>query len=153
MRFVEAYSLHHGDVEWQRRELDEWLTDLFEAPSITIGPGCTGSIRTHLRDELTNAGWSYDVRIHPDFDLTVTGMYRDMAFQIQTGNISRAMYDLWKLQYLYSEKKIAVAALAVPTKIAASLIASNVAQADRVWRETQLFDRIISVPLLIVSFE
>jgi hypothetical protein len=153
MRFVEAFSLHNGDVEWKRRELDEWLTDIFEAPSIIIEAGSTGRIRTHIREELTNAGWSYDVRIDPSFDLTVTGMYRDMAFQIQTGNISRAMYDLWKLQYLYSQTKIAVAALAVPTRNAAGLIGSNIAQVDRIWREVQLFDRIITLPLLLVSFE
>lgn len=153
MNFVEAFSLHNGDVEWKRRELDEWLTDLFEAPSITIEQGCTGRIRAHLSDELTTAGWAHDVRIDPGFDLTVTGTYRDMAFQIQTGNISRAMYDLWKLQYLYSQKKIAVAALAVPTRDAAAIIGSNIAQVDRIWRELQLFDRIITLPLLLVSFE
>ena len=153
MKFVGAFSLHNADVEWKRRELEEWLTDLFEVPSIAIAPGCTGLIRTHLRDELTNAGWSYDVRIDPEFDLTVTGMFRDMAFQIQTGNISRAMYDLWKLQFLYSQRKIAVAALAVPTREAAATIGSNIAQVDRVWRELQLFDRILTVPLLLVSFE
>jgi hypothetical protein len=153
MRFAGAYSLHSGDAEWQRRELYEWLTDLFEAPAIEIEAGCTGRIRGHLRDELTNAGWSYSVRVDPDFDLTVTGRYRDLAFQVQTGNISRAMYDLLKMEYLYKQKKIECAALALPTKAAAGLIASNVAHADRVWGELVLFDRIITVPLLLVSFE
>lgn len=106
-----------------------------------------------MRDELTNAGWSYGVRIDPNFDLTVTGIYRDLAFQVQTGDISRAMYDLLKLQYLYLQGKIEAAALAVPTKSAASAIASNVSNADRVWGEVQMFDRIITFPLLIVAFE
>lgn len=153
MKFVEAFSLHNGNVEWQRRELDEWLTDLFEAPAIPIVAGCTNRIRSHLRDELTDAGWSCNVRIDPNFDLTVTGRFRDLAFQIQTGNISRAMYDLLKLEYLYKEKKIEAAALAVPTKAAAGLIGSNVANVERVWGEMQLFDRIITLPLLLVSFE
>lgn len=153
MKFVGAYSLHSGDAEWQRRELYEWLTDLFEAPSIEIEPGCTGRIRGHLRDELTNAGWSYSVRVDPNFDLTVTGRFRNLAFQVQTGNISRAMYDLLKMEYLYKQKKIEAAALALPTKSAAGIIASNVAHADRVWGELQLFDRVITVPLLLVSFE
>lgn len=153
MKFVEAFSLHSGDAEWQRRELDEWLTDLFEAPTIAIEPGCTGRIRTHLRDELTKAGWSCNVRVDPRFDLTVTGRFRDLAFQIQTGNVSRAMYDLLKLEYLYAEKKIEAAALAVPTKAAAEIIGSNVANVERIWGEVQLFDRIITLPLLLVSFE
>jgi hypothetical protein len=153
MRFVEAFSLHNGDTEWQRRELDEWLTDLFEAPAITIEPGCTGRIRTHLQTELSNGGWSYNVRIDPKFDLTVTGMYRDLVFQIQTGNISRAMYDLLKFQYLWTQKKIEAAALAVPTKSAADIIGSNIANVERLWGEVRLFDRILTLPLLLVSFE
>jgi hypothetical protein len=153
MNFAEAFSLHSGDVEWRRRELDEWLTDLFEAPGIAIEPGCTGRIRAHLRDELTNAGWSYNVRVDPNSDLTVTGRFRDLAFQIQTGNVSRAMYDLLKLEYLYTQKKIEAAALAVPTKSAASIIGSNVANVERVWGELQLFDRIVTLPLLLISFE
>jgi hypothetical protein len=153
MKFIEAFSLHSGDTEWERRELEEWLTDLFEAPDILIEPGCTGRIRAHLRDELTNAGWSYNVRIDPAFDLTVTGMYRDLAFQIQTGNISRAMYDLLKLQYLFAQKKIEAAALAVPTKAAAEIIGSNIANVDRLWGEVRLFDRVITIPLLLLSFE
>lgn len=153
MNFAASYSLHNGAAEWQRRDLYEWLTDLFEAPDIKIGPGCTGSIRERLRDGLTNAGWSYSVRVDPQFDLTVTGRFRDLAFQVQTGNVSRAMYDLLKFQHLYMEGKIEAAALAVPTKAAAALITSNVASAERVWGEVQLFDRIITYPLLIVSFE
>lgn len=153
MRFAGAHSLHHGDAEWERRELSDWLKDLFQAPNIAIEPGCTGQIRRHLRDELTNAGWSYNVRIDPRFDLTVTGMGQNLAFQVQTGNISRAMYDLIKLQYLWSQMKIAAAALAVPTKEAAAIINSNVSQVDRVWGELQMFDRIITMPLLVVAFE
>jgi hypothetical protein len=80
-------------------------------------------------------------------------MFRDLAFQIQTGNVSRAFYDLLKMQYLYMQKKIEAAALAVPTKDAANLIASNVAHSERVWGELQLFDRIITVPTLIIAFE
>lgn len=153
MKFDATYSLHNGDAEWGRRELFEWLTDLFEAPDIEIAVGCTGRIRSHLKAELLEAGWSYDVRISQSHDLTVTGMFRDLAFQVQTGNISRAMYDLLKLEYLYKEKKIQAAALAVPTKSAAEIIGSNIANVERVWNEVQLFDRVLSVPLLLVSFK
>lgn len=153
MKFAGAYSLHHGDAEWERRELTEWLTDLFEAPNIPMGAGCTGKVREHLEHELTRAGWAHSVRIDPNYDLTVTGRYRDLAFQVQTGNISRAMYDLLKFQYLYEQGKIEAAALAVPTKSASTRIASNVANVERVWNEVQLFDRIITFPLLIVGFE
>src|SRR5437868_6630533 len=140
MRFVSSFSSHNGVAEWQRREQYDWATDLFMVPAIEVKYGCTSAIRTHLRDELTKAGWSYNVRIDPSFDLTVTGIFRDVAFQIQTGNIARAIYDLLKLQHLYSKEKIQAAAIAVPTKGAASLIASNVAHDERLWSELKLFD-------------
>jgi hypothetical protein len=153
MNFAGAYSHHNGEAEWERRDLFEWITDVFSQPSITIEAGCTPRIRSHLRDELTNAGWSHAVRIDPDFDITVTGIKGDLAFQIQTGNISRAMYDLLKLQHLWSQRKIEAAALAVPTKAAADILNSNVAHVDRVWGELQLFDRVITMPVLVVAFD
>lgn len=153
MKFDKSYSSHNGVGEWKRRDLFDWATDLFVAPSIDVNYGCTSAIRTHLKNELTTAGWSYSVRIDPKYDLTVTGIYRDAAFQIQTGNIARAIYDLMKLQYLYERKKIQTAAIAVPTKAAAALIGSNVAHDERLWGEVQLFDRIVTVPLMLISFE
>lgn len=153
MEFVRCHSNHHGVDEWKRRGLFDWATDLFAVPNIAVNPGCTSTIRSHLKDELTKAGWAYNVRIDSNYDLTVTGMYRDLAFQIQTGNIARAIYDLMKLQYLYHEKKIQTAAIAVPTKEAAALIGSNVAHDERLSGEMVLFDRIITVPLMLIAFE
>jgi len=153
MKFDAAYSLHNGDAEWRKRELFEWLSDLFNVPGLLVEPGSTGKIRDHIRSELQQAGWAHSVRIEPTFDLTVTGTYRDLGFQIQTGNVSRAIYDLMKLEYLYRKDKIEAAALAVPTKSAADIIGSNIANVDRLWGEIQLFDRIITVPLLLLAFE
>lgn len=153
MEFVRCHSNHHGVDEWKRREKFDWVTDLFAVPSLAIASGCTSAIRSHLKEELTKAGWAYNVRIDPEYDLTVTGMYRDLAFQIQTGNIARAIYDLMKLQYLYHEKKIQSAAIAVPTKEAAALIGSNVAHDERLSGEMVLFDRIITVPLMLIAFK
>lgn len=153
MEFVRSYSNHHGADEWERRDMFDWVTDLFAAPNVVVNAGSTSTIRLHLKNELTKAGWAYNVRIDPRYDLTVTGAYRDMAFQIQTGNIARAIYDLMKLQYLYHEKKIQAAAIAVPTKEAAALIGSNVAHDERLSGEMVLFDRIITVPLMLIAFK
>ncbi|HWY15158.1 MAG TPA: hypothetical protein VNX86_08510 [Rhizomicrobium sp.] len=153
MKIQTAYSLHNGEGEWRKRELLEWVSELFNAPGIIVAPGSTGKIRDYIRDGLQQAGWAHSVRIEPTFDLTVTGIYRDLAFQIQTGNVSRAMYDLIKMEYLYRKNKIEATALAVPTKSAAEIIGSNIANVDRLWSEIQLFDRIITVPILLLAFE
>jgi hypothetical protein len=153
MRFIEAFSHHNGENEWQKRDLFEWVTDVFELPNLVIGKGTTTTIRSHIRQKFEEEGWSDEVRISADHDLSVFSMKNDLAFQVQTGNVSRAFYDLLKIQYLYSCEKIEAAALAVPTTKAAQKIGSNIAYFERIMNELNLFNRVITVPLLLISFE
>lgn len=153
MHFEEAYSHHNGRDQWRDRDLDEWLTDVFERPDLTIVPGSTTSIRDHVKTEFAAEGWAYDVKIDQQIDLTVFGVKDDLAFQLQTGNISRAAYDLLKLQHLYSSRRIKAAALAVPTKIAANKIGSNIANFERIMNELSIFDLTITVPIFLIGFE
>ncbi len=76
-----------------------------------------------------------------------------MPSRFQTGNVSRAFYDLLKLQYLFNRNKIEAAALAVPTRAAAVKIGSNIANFERLCGELQLYDRIVTVPILLIAFE
>jgi hypothetical protein len=144
---------HKGDVIWADRDLFEWVTDVFEAPGISIRPKCTTVIRQHVADEFQKEGWALDVRIDQEVGLTVFAIKDDLAFQLQTGNMSRAPYDLLKLQYLYTSGKIEGAALALPTKACASKIGDNIANFERVAKELEVFDRVITVPILLIAFE
>lgn len=153
MKFSFVYDHHNAEAEWSRRDLSEWLTDIFVAPGITVDEGCTGQIRTHIQRELEKEGWATNVKIDQELNLTVTAMKDDLAFQLQTGNMSRAPYDMLKLQYLYHAGKIQAAALAMPTKSCADIIGSNVANAERMCNELRVFDRIITVPILVVAFD
>ena len=153
MQFAEAYSHHNGRAQWAERELDDWLTDVFQKPEIRIGPGCTTAIRDHVKSELAAEGWPFDVKIDQSFDLTVFGIKDDLSFHLQTGNASRAPYDLLKLQHLWSVRRIEAAALALPTKQAAANIGSNIASFERIMNELQLFDRTITVPIFLIGFE
>jgi hypothetical protein len=132
MNFVEGYSHRNGNVEWEKRELHDWIKDVFNAPSIEVKAGSTTPIREHVRHELTKD---------------------DLAIQLQAGNISRAFYDLLKLQYMFQRNKIEAATLAVPTKLGAQRIGSNIANFERICAELQLYDRVITVPLLVIAFE
>jgi len=49
MNFVEGYSHRNGNIEWEKRELDEWITDVFNAPAITVESHATDAIRDHVR--------------------------------------------------------------------------------------------------------
>lgn len=154
MKLAFTYEDHHNaGAAWERRDLKEWLTDVFEAPAIKIQSRCTADIRAHVENEFINDGWAMDVRIDQELGLTVFALKGDLAFQLQTGNMSRAPYDLLKLQYLFQSQKIEAAALAVPTKDAAQLMGDNIANAERLCRELKLFDRVITVPIVVVAFE
>ena len=154
MNFTEGYSHRNGRVEWEKRELDEWITDVFNAPAITLQAHATAAIRDHVRNELTNQGWSDEVPIAPNFTgVTVFSQKDDLAIQIQTGNVSRVFYDLLKLQYLFNRNKIEAAGLAVPTRSGAQQLGSNIANYERLCAELQLYDRVITVPILVLGFE
>jgi len=154
MKLEFVYEAHHnGGHEWEKRELREWVTDIFEVPNIEIRRGCTGNIREHVETEFMNEGWALNVNIEQSAKLKVFATKDDLAFQLQTGNMSRAPYDLLKMQYLFQAKKIEAAALALPTKEAAKAMGDNIANADRVIRELELFDRVITVPIMVIGFQ
>jgi len=153
MRLAWVYDHHNAQTEWQRRDLSEWLTDVFEAPGIRLRPGITQEIRSHVREEFEKEGWAISVKIDPDYDLSIFAWRDDLAVQLQTGNMSRAPYDLLKLQHLHNTNRIEAAALALPTKFGAANLGSNIAHADRVSSELKLFRHIITVPILLVAFE
>lgn len=154
MKLAFTYDDHHSaGTEWESREEKEWLTDVFEAPGVKIEPRCTATIREHVESEFLNAGWALNVSLDQGVGLKVFSQKDDLAFQLQTGNMSRAPYDLLKLQYLFQANRIEAAAIALPTKEAARTIGDNVAHAERVIRELELFDRVITVPILVVAFE
>ncbi len=153
MQFAEAYSHHNGRDQWAQRGLDAWLMDVFQKPDLTVGPGSTTAIRDHVKGELAAEGWPFDVKIDQSYDLTVFGVKDDISFHLQTGNASRAPYDLLKLQHLWSVRRIEAAALALPTKQAAAKIGSNIASFERIMNELRLFDRTITVPIFLIGFE
>lgn len=153
MKLHATYSHHNGVDLWQERDLYEWATDIFEAPKIKVGDDSTSIIRDHVKGELETDGWAFNVRIDAEVDLSVFARKGNLAFQLQTGNISRYAYDLIKLQHLYIKREIESAILAVPAKAAAAKIGSNIANDERIWNELNIFDRIITLPIMLISFE
>jgi hypothetical protein len=152
MKLDHVYDHHNAVVEWERRGLQDWVTDIFEAPAVKIKEGCTAEIREYIKRELEREGWAINVKVDQELGLSVFAQKNDVAFHIQTGNISRAAYDLLKLQQMYQSGRINAAALALPTKDCARLLGSNIANADRITKELELFDRIITIPIVVIAF-
>jgi Restriction endonuclease BglII len=153
MRCAQIKSHHHGVEECRRRNIEDFAIEVFNAPHVMVSPNGTDVIRGHVRDALADMGWSGEARIKDGYQLTVFSLHDDVGFQFQTGNVSRAFYDLLKLQYLYIAGRISVAISAVPTKDAAEVLGSNIANYERLTNELDLFDRVISVPIMIIGFQ
>jgi hypothetical protein len=153
MKLSSTYSHHNGRHVWEDCDQFEWVTDIFEAPSIKIEPRCTAEVRRHVESELINDGWALNANLDAALGLRVLAIKDELAFHIQTGNMSRAPYDFLKLQYLFEIRRIKAAAYALPTKEAALAMGDNIAHAERVIRELELFDRVITVPILVIAFE
>jgi hypothetical protein len=103
--------------------------------------------------ELAKNGWALNAPVDKDFKLVITARKSQLGFQIQTGNISRAMYDLLKLQTMYLNRVIEAACLAVPSGSAAGILGGNLANGNRLSDELKLFSRHITVPLVLLAFE
>ena len=153
MKIDHVYDHQHSVAIWQARELYEWLLGVFEAPGVLVREGETIGVREYVRDEFQHQGWATNVKVDSQLGLSVFALRDDLAFHMQTGNISRAAYDLLKLQYLYQTRRISAAALALPSRECALSLGSNIANAERITSELDVFDRIITVPILVVAFQ
>ena len=153
MKLSATFSHHSGVEMLQNLDMYEWVTDIFQAPEIAMQRGATREIHKHVKSELIADGWAMDVPIDPISELKVLARKKTVAFQLQTGNISRYAYDLLKLQHWYIKHQIECGILAVPTRECARKLGSNVANSDRIWAEMQLFNRTIFVPIMVISFE
>jgi len=153
MKVEKIQSFHGGKEIWERHSDFNWFEKLFTTELVSIKPGGSESIRSHVELELAKAGWALNALVDQDFNLVITARKSHLGFQIQTGNISRAMYDLLKLQTMYVNRVIEVACLAVPSRSAAGILGGNLANANRLSDELKLFSRHVTVPLVLVAFE
>ena len=105
MKFAYFYEDHYqAGTIWDSLNRKEWLIDVLDAPEILIGPKCTPNIRKHIESQFLAQGWALKVKLNPKYKLTLFAEKNRIAFQLQTGNISRGAYDLIKLQYLFPKK-------------------------------------------------
>ncbi len=109
-------------------------------------------IRVSILKSLTLLGWSEPVRISKNSKINVTSMKDQTALCLQTGNMGRFYADLLKLQKLFLDKKIKSAIYIIPDKLEAKKIGSNVANFERLCEELTIFQKIITVPMLVLGF-
>lgn len=121
--------------------------------TITTKParGTSRKLRDAFLAGLKTSGWSSEVAVHPESDITITSMKGDVGLCLQTGNMARMYADLIKLQTLYLNNAVRSAVIVVPSAPIAKLLGSNIAQADRLVRELDIFKKAYHVPTLIFA--
>jgi hypothetical protein len=129
------------------------IADAITGVAAKPGPGAASKIRSQLISNLKVSGWSGEVKLAADSDMTITSMKDDIGLCLQTGNMSRMYADLMKLQTLYLNDAIKAAVILVPSQDAAKLLGSNIAQAKRLERELAIFKKAYHVPTIVYALE
>lgn len=123
------------------------------AVEVRYEKGAVRTMRTELTTRLKEAGWSANVDVARGSDMTITAIQDRTGLCLQTGNIARYYADLIKLQTLYLDNAIDAAVMIVPAQPLAMALGSNIAHAQRVERELNIFRKAYHVPTLLFSLE
>jgi hypothetical protein len=124
-----------------------------ESINVKITSGAAARIRDAFLSALKAHGWSGEVLISPDSDMTITSGKSEVGLCLQTGNVARVYADLIKLQSLYLDNAIKGSIIIVPSQPIALKLGSNIAQATRLIRELSIFQKAYNVPTLLFSLE
>jgi len=155
MKVALLHSHHGGKEKAEAAHILNEVLAAFNAPAVKWGGKGSGErARDHVVSIVEAQGWSQATAISAHSALKIMCRKGDFAFHLQTGNISRVPYDLLKFQHLFLERRISLAIYGVPTAEAARACgkASNIAAAERLVDELNLFDRIITVPICLIGF-
>lgn len=135
------------------KALQKSVTDAIGAVKTKLAEGASQGIRDEIMDRLTAEGWSADVRVAADSEMTITSIREHVGLCLQTGNMARAPYDLLKLQTLYYDGHIKAAVMIVPSRDAAKKLGKGLVDASRLEREMTIFKKAYNVPTVVYSME
>lgn len=123
--------------------------------AITIKPavGSAAKMRDVFLMSLKASGWSSEVSVSSNSDMTITSLKDGVGLCLQTGNMARIYADLIKLQSMYLDNSIKSAVIVLPSHPLAKQLGSNIAQAKRLVRELEIFKKAYNVPTLIFALE
>jgi hypothetical protein len=135
------------------KALHKSVSDAIAAVKTKLVEGASPAVRDEIMGRLTSEGWSAEVRVSADSEMTITSIRDHVGLCLQTGNMARAPYDLLKLQTLYYEGYIRAAVLIVPSRDAAKKLGKGLVDASRLARELAIFKKAYNVPTVVFSLE
>jgi len=153
MNLTQQYSHHHAQEVLEAKFMLEEVLGLPQAAEQAVAGGSTKHIKAYYRGRLGNLGWALKPRVHDEYGLNINAIKDRVGLTVQSGNVTRAFYDLMKFQVMYLNDKIDSAVLIVPTQAAAKTLGKNVANFSRVSEEMVLFRHVITVPCFVLGFQ
>jgi hypothetical protein len=142
-----------GDVALPVREANELTQALKECQS-PVKRGYGPDLRKEILTVLNRLGWTGAVKVAHGSKISIASQKNRVGLGIQTaGNMSRMYADLIKLQQMYLDDTIRVGVFIMPTAVAARELGDNLANSDRLESELTIFRKVISMPLVVMSFE
>jgi len=133
--------------------VQEEIAQAISLVEVKIGPKVAPKIRDAILGSLKANGWTGKVPVAKGSDITITSMRDEVGLCLQTGNMARMYADLIKLQTLYLDNAIKSAVIIVPSEPVALSLGSNIAQAKRLERELDIFEKAYHVPTLVYALE
>ncbi len=109
--------------------------------------------KEYLMPAIRKNGWSDEYYLDRTSKITITSVKDDTGLCVQTGNMARMYADLLKLQALYSRDTIKGGILILAVAACGRTFGGNVASYERVIRELSIFNKVITMPLMIVGFD
>lgn len=103
--------------------------------------------------ELVTSGWSGKVKLARGSKITITSAKNSIGLCLQTGNMARLYADLLKLQQMFLNKAIKAGVMIVPTRAAAKILGDNIAHANRLQCELEIFRSVIHMPLIVMAVD
>ena len=147
---LEIYSHCNGE-HIVNKEIKETLLKVLKDINFEIKEGCANELRKIILSKLKDVGWSDNFMLDANSQISLTSSIANHVLCFQTGNMSRFYADLLKIQYVYKNDKTKAAIYIIPSKGAARIMGSNIANFDRFTFELKLFKEIISVPTIVIG--
>jgi hypothetical protein len=76
------YVSHNGAEDQIRARAGSWLFTLYNSKEVSIEPRGGASVREYTRQQLVLKGWSGEITINGEYDLTVFSKKADLAFPV-----------------------------------------------------------------------
>lgn len=133
----------------QREEIEAAVTHCVLRPALRAAT----KIRTALLRNLVKSGWSGEVAVAAGSGITISSSKNNIGLCLQTGNMSRMYADLIKLQKLFLDDAVKAGVIVMPTAAAARALGSNIANADRLKKELEIFRKVLYMPIILFAFE